>query len=208
MRLPVTPATTLLRTIRDEMARFYGGGRVVVAVDGLDNAGQSAFADELGAVLAEPGLAVFRASMDGFRRPRAERFARGLESGEGRYRDTFDEPTFRRVLLDPFREGWQTSSTTGFQLEAFDVQRDAPVEARWETAPDDATLIVDGIFLHRESLRAAWDWSVWLEGAPRPMDERVRASQRLYFAEVDPRAAATVVIDRTDPDRPRRVVGG
>lgn len=31
--------------------------------------------------------------------------------------------------------------------------------------PDDAVLIVDGIFLHRDELTDAWDLSIWLEVA-------------------------------------------
>ena len=114
-------------------------------------------------VFAEVGTTVFRSSIDGFHRPRSERYARGRRSPEGFYRDSYDYPTFRRVLIDPFREGWQTAATTGFQLEAFDLARDAPVESAWVAAPRDAVLIVDGIFLHRPELRDLWDWSVWLD---------------------------------------------
>ncbi len=38
MRLPVTPTTTLWRALRDEVRRDYPGGRVLVAVDGIDTA--------------------------------------------------------------------------------------------------------------------------------------------------------------------------
>ena len=51
------------------------------------------------------GRAVFRASIDGFHRPRAERYARGRDSPEGFYRDSFDYSLFRRVLVEPFRDG-------------------------------------------------------------------------------------------------------
>src|SRR5690242_12462799 len=156
MRLPVTPTTTLWRELRDEVRHLYGGGRVVIAVDGVDGAGKSTFADGLAEVFAEAGSAVYRASLEGFHRPRAERYARGRRSVEGYYRDSFDYATFRRVLIDPFRDGAQTGGTTGFQLSAFDVVRDAPVEAQWVTAPRDAVLIIDGLFLHRAELRDLW----------------------------------------------------
>src|SRR5918994_1676380 len=73
MRLPITPATTLWRELRDEVTHLYGGGRVIVAVDGIDGAGKTTFADGLAEVFAEAGSAVYRASIDGFHRPRAER---------------------------------------------------------------------------------------------------------------------------------------
>ncbi|MGZ8804778.1 MAG: uridine kinase, partial [Microbacterium sp.] len=138
MRLPTTPAITLLRQLRDEARQHYRRGRVVIAVDGIDGAGKTVFADALAEVFAEDGSAVFRASIDDFHRPRAERYANGRHSPEGFYRDSFDYSTFRRVLIDPFREGGQTGASTGFQLAAFDVVRDTAVESAWTTAPKDA----------------------------------------------------------------------
>ena len=223
MRLPTTPATTLWRGLRDEVRQHYRAGRVIVAVDGRDGAGKTVFADGLAAVFAEDGSAVFRASIDDFHRPRAERYARGRSSPEGFYRDSYDYATFRRVLIDPFRDGRQTAATTGFQLAAFDLARDTPVESAWVTAPRDAVLIVDGIFLHRRELRGLWDWSVWLDV---PVDvaflrmaerdgtdpdflassnARYREGQELYLRDAAPRAAASAIVDNTDLEHPQRV---
>jgi uridine kinase len=223
MRLPTTPATTLWRGLRDEVRRHYRAGRVIVAVDGRDGAGKTVFADGLAAVFAEDGSAVFRASIDDFHRPRAERYARGRTSAEGFYRDSYDYATFRRVLIDPFRDGRQTAATTGFQLAAFDLARDTPVESAWVTAPRDAVLIVDGIFLHRPELRGLWDWSVWLDVpvdvaflrmAERDRTDpdfragsnaRYRDGQELYLRDARPRAAASAIVDNTDLEHPMRV---
>ncbi len=223
MAVPVTPVSTLWRELRDEVRRKYRGGRVLLAVDGIDGAGKSVFADGLAEVFAEAGSTVFRSSIDGFHRPRSERYARGRRSPEGFYRDSFDYPTFRRVLIDPFREGWQTAATIGFQLEAFDVSRDAPVESAWVAAPLDAVLIVDGIFLHRPELRDLWHWSVWLEvpyevayarmalrdgsdpDPDAPSNARDRQGQELYLAEADPRHAASAIVDNSDLAHPYRV---
>lgn len=223
MRLPITPATTLWRGLRDEVRQHYRAGRVIIAVDGRDGAGKTVFADGLAAVFAEDGSAVFRASIDDFHRPRAERYARGHTSPEGFYRDSYDYSTFRRVLIDPFLDGRQTAATTGFQLAAFDLARDTPVESAWVTAPRDAVLIVDGIFLHRPELRGLWDWSVWLdvpvEVAFRRMavrdrtdpdfladsNTRYRDGQELYLRDARPREAASAIVDNTDLEHPKRV---
>jgi uridine kinase len=226
MRLPVTPTTTLWRGLRDRVRRQNAGGRVIVAVDGLDGAGKTVFADGLAEVFAETGDAVFRASIDGFHRPRSERYLRGRNSPEGFYRDSFDYATFRRVLIDPFRDGAQTAGTTGFQLAAFDVVRDAPVESQWVTAPLDAVLVVDGIFLHRPELRDLWDWSIWLEvpfevsyarmalrdgsdpDPDAPSNTRYRQGQEIYLREARPREAASVIVDNADLAHPRIAGGG
>jgi uridine kinase len=222
MRLPTTPVTTLQRVLRDEVRRWFPAGRVIVGVDGIDGSGKTVFADSLAQVFREDGSAVFRASMDDFHRPRVERYAMGRRSPEGFYRDSYDEATLRRVLIDPFRDA-HTSATTGFQLAAFDLARDAQVGARWVTAPQDAVLIVDGIFLQRPSLAEIWDRVVWLEvpwetayarvagrdgtdaDPDAPSNARWRGGQQLYLDEVHPREAASFVIDNSDLAHPKRV---
>lgn len=221
MRLPTTPVTTVLRELRGELRQHYRAGRVIAAVDGVDGAGKAAFADVLAEVLAEDGSAVYRASLDGFQRPRGERLARGRDSADGYYLDGFDLPTLRRVLVDPFRVG----GGTGFQLAAFDATRDVPLEAQWTTAPRDAVLVLDGVFVLRPELRGAWDWSVRLEVPPRvafarlalrhggdpdpdaPANARLRDAHRRYEREADPRAAASAVVENSDAAHPVRVFG-
>lgn len=225
MRLPTNPVTTSWRGLRDEVRQHYRRGRVIVGIDGVDGAGTSAFADGLAEAFAEDGVAVFRASLDDFHRPRSERHQRGRTSPEGYYRDSFDYATFRRVLIDPFRDGAQTGATTGFQLSAFDVDRDAAVEAAWVTASRDAVLICDGIFLHRPELRGIWAWSLWLDvpddiafarlalrdgSDPDPLapsNARRLQGQQLYIRDADPRAAASAIVDNSDLAHPRRVFG-
>ncbi|WP_431280117.1 uridine kinase [Leifsonia poae] len=219
MQLAPTPRVVFLRGLVAEIAHNYGRGRTIVAVDGIDGAGKSAFADDLAAVFREAGHDAYRASMENFHRPRAERWRLGRESPESFYRDSFDYGTFRRVLVDPFR----MAGSTGFQTAAFDVRRDAPIESRWLTAPADAVLIVDGVFLLRPELVGLWNYSVLLEV---PWDEayarlaardgvdpdpdafsnaRYREGQDLYYAEANPRPWASALVDNADPEHPRRV---
>jgi uridine kinase len=219
MQLPPTPRILFLRELVTEIARNYGRGRTIVAVDGIDGAGKTAFADDLAAVFREAGHDSFRASMENFHRPRADRWRLGRESPETFYRDSFDYGTFRRVLIDPFR----LAGSAGFQTAAFDVRRDAPIESRWLTAPADAVLIVDGVFLLRPELRGIWNYSILLEV---PWDEayarlaardgvdpdpdalsnaRYREGQELYYAEADPRLWASAQVDNANPERPRRI---
>jgi uridine kinase len=93
---------------------------------------------------------------------------------------------------------------------------------RWtspgERFPPGAVLVLDGIFLHRDELRAYWDFSVYLDvdfdvstsrlvardGPPAdPASRRYRDGQRLYLAACAPRRRATVVVDNTDLAAPR-----
>jgi uridine kinase len=178
-------------------------GRRILAIDGVDGAGKSMFADDLVAVMGDTGLSGYRASMDGFHRPRAERYARGRDSAEGYYRDSYDYSAFRRSLVDPFRMG----GSAAFVPAVFDVRRNSWLEPEWLTAPEDAVLVVDGIFLHRPELRELWDESIWLEvepgiaaarllerDGPTEHGERYREGQQLYLEECDPSALATLVV--------------
>jgi uridine kinase len=219
---PVTSsdqAIALWRALRDEVRRNSPRGRILIAVDGEDGSGKTRFADHLAAVFAEDGTRVLRASIDDFHRSRSERYRRGRTSPEGFYLDSYDYDAFRRLLVEPFRTG----AADGVRLAAFDLAADRPVDAPSVSVPDDALLIVDGIFLNRPELRGIWHWSVWLDA---PLDvryarmaerdgcdadpaadsnRRYREGQELYLKEAAPRTAASVIVDNTDPASPRRV---
>ncbi|CAN5163269.1 uridine kinase [soil metagenome] len=204
----------VLDALAAEIVSLYAGGRVVVAVDGMDGASTVPFADDLGVALTATGRSVFRASIDDFHRSQAERHARGADSPEGYYRDSFDYSTFRRVLLEPFRMG----GSTAFVTAAFDRVRDLAVQSKWRTGPKDAILVVDGVFLNRPELAGLWNYSIWLDvprelaeermlGRDGPTEnvERYRGGQELYLSETSPRTAASSIIDNRDFEHPRRV---
>jgi uridine kinase len=219
MALQILNRSEVLAALADEILHNYGKGRAIVAVDGLDGAGKTVFADALAAQLGIGNRAVFRASMDDFHNPRAVRYARGKDSPEGFYRDSYDYATFRRVLVEPFRTGWIGS----FVLRAFDLKRDAPFEQKWSSGPADALLVVDGIFLNRPELKGLWNYSIWLEVDPDVAagrviardatdfehdianPERYSGGQELYLRDAKPRDAATATIDNNDFEHPRRL---
>jgi uridine kinase len=214
MALQVLSKSEVIDGLADEILHNYGKGRAIIAVDGLDGAGKTRFADALAARLGVGHRAVFRASIDDFHQSRARRYARGKESPEGFYRDSYDYPTFKRVLTEPFRTGWIGS----FNLKAFDLKRDLPFQPVWSSGPRDALLIVDGIFLNRPELRGIWNFSIWLEVDPKiaaermlvrdgsPVNpERYSGGQELYLAEAKPREVANAIIDNNDYDHPKRI---
>lgn len=202
----------LLDALADEFLHNYAHGRTLLAVDGLEGSGTARFAEHLAERLGRGGHAVFRASIDGFHKPRAHRYLRGKDSPEGFYLDAYDYDLFRRVLVEPFRMG----GSTGFVTVAFDHRRDAQVEMDWKTGPQDATLIVDGVFLNRPELRGLWNYSVWLEVPSEVRDARLRArdggplgsryagAESLYLAQADPSRVASAIVDNAHPDQPAR----
>lgn len=205
--------------LADRIRTLRPGERVAVAVDGVDGAGKTVLADELAEAVG-PGRHVVRVSIDGFHRPRTERYHNGT-GPESFYRDSYDYAAFAAAVLDPFRSGRPITPAVN------DVDRDVRIDVPAVAVADDTVLLVDGIFLHRPELRDAWDATVFVDvpfevSVPRgnarfagnhdPDPEgvdnhRYVGGQRLYFAEADPRSCATWVLDNTDLDRPRLLPG-
>lgn len=188
---------------------------VRIGVDGVDAAGKSTLADELGSVLAGRGRTVLRVSEDDFHAPRRVRYARGRHSPDGFFLDSYDGRLVADVLapLGPDGDG-------RVRRAAFDVARDEPVDAPVEQVPRGAVLVLDGLFLHRDALAGAFDVSVWLRvpfdetfarmaarggcspDPAAPENARYVGGQRRYLRECHPAARATVVVDNADVDAP------
>jgi len=213
----------LLEQLADMVAALRRPHPVRVAVDGPDAAGKTTLADELAAALAARGRTVIRASVDGFHRPRAERYRRGERSAEGYWLDSFDHEAIRANLLDPLGPGGSRRYRTG----TFDFLSDRPRAVPARLAPEDAMLVFDGVFLLRPELDHAWDFRVFLDvpfsetlrraverdrelfGSADAVRERYQQryipGQQLYHAAVRPRQLAEVVVDNRDPASPTLV---
>ncbi len=194
MRLVTTPRVTFLRGIADELLAHYGRGRMIVAIDGPLRSGKSRLGDDLAEVFRERDHTVFRASVEDFHRSREAQAVFGDDTAERYYRYGIDESALRRVLVEPFR----LAGSAAFVTRLFDSSRDAWVEPKWLTGPAYALLVVDGRFLLRERLSGLWDARIAVDGEP------VDPADRLAYAESDPRLAASVVVDLSDPEHPRR----
>ena len=176
-------------------------------------------ADELAHALR--GREVFRAGIDGFHRPRAERYRLGPDSPEGYYRDSFDLDALHRELLEPLGPG----GSRLYRTAVFDFRTDSPVEAATRPAGDDAVLVFDGVFLLRPELRGCWDLSIFVRvepevsvrralerdlelfGSAEEVERRYRTrylpGQQLYLADAHPTDHADFVVDNDCPEQPR-----
>ena len=194
----------VIDALAEEILHNYGHGRVIVAIDGQDTAASDSFGADLVALLKKRGHSAFLARLDDFAAPRDRREARGADSAEGRYRDTYDYSALRRVLIEPFRMG----GSTGFVAAHYDRSRERQILAKWLTAPEDAILVLTGEFLQRPELHGLWNFTVWLEGdatSAEQADARTIAARKLYAKEVRARESATAIIDNADPEHPLRV---
>lgn len=193
MELVSTSRVRFLRAVAEVILERYGRGRMIVAVTGPVGSGASGFADDLRDVLAERDHTVFRAHLDDFHRSREAQAAFGPDTPERYVHYGFDESALLRSLVEPFRMG----GSAAFVTRVLDAARDAWVEPKWLTGPEDAILVIDGRFLLRDRLARLWDYRIAIAGEP------VDAADLVAYAQRDPRTSADLVVDLADPQHPR-----
>lgn len=217
----MTPARrSVLLDLATRIADVSLGRPLRVAVDGRTAAGKTTLSDELAALIRDRGRPVIRTSIDGFHRPKAERYARGRYSAEGYYHDARDLSAIVALLLAPLGPGGDRR----YRTASFDLESDQPIAQEPLRAPDDAILIVDGTFLQRPELRDAWDVTIFLQTAADVAERRAvgrdaaqqggaEAARALYaqryhgaFALYDdlcaPEEIADVVLNNDDFEQP------
>jgi uridine kinase len=133
--------TRVLRTIASRIAERPASPVTLVAVDGVDGAGKTTFADELVTHLEALGSATVRASVDGFHRPRRQRHRRGRCSPEGFFLDSYDLDALRARLLDPLHPGGDLRIVRAIH----DLDGDRALHLDAEPVAEGSVLVVDGI---------------------------------------------------------------
>ena len=196
-----------------------GDDCVRVGVDGVDGAGKTVFAAELAAALRDLGRPVVELSVDDWHRVRSRRHARGRESPEGFWLDSFDHERLIEEALRPLGAG----GSRRFRPAGHDLETDEVLHGDLVEAPPGAVAVVDGLFLHRAELDGAFDFTIFVEvpfevsaarmavrdGSPadpaHPALRRYVEAQRTYFAQRSPWERADLVVDNSDLARPRLV---
>lgn len=212
--------TELLDQLTDLITSFQLQRPIRVAIDGIDCSGKTTLANELAERIQKRGREVIRASIDSFHNPRGIRYRQGNLSPEGYYFNSFDYPELKKSLLIPLGGGGSREYITA----QFDVRSDSIVKVSPESAPDDAILILDGIFLQRPELQGYLDFAIFVDidfdecirrakkrdrelmGDAAEVEKRYRMryipGQELYIEEADPKSKADVVIKNDDPTDP------
>jgi uridine kinase len=187
----------------------------LVAVDGPDGAGKTRFAADLVTHTDRP---VVVAALDDFHHLRAWRHAEG-RTGATVWARSFDYAALRRELVDP----WRSGAGTPFRRRWHDLASDTYPDEPQIPVPRSGVLVVEGVFAQRSELADAWDLVVYVDareevrvsrmaardGVPadarHPAQRRYLDAQRIYLDACGPLEAADVVVDNSDPGRPRIV---
>jgi uridine kinase len=214
----------IIRRLAERILTLPDAHPLRVAIDGVDASGKTTLADELAdelaSALAGHARPALRASIDGFHCPRASRYARGPDSPEGYYLDSYDYAVLRDALLLPLGPG----GSRRFRRAVFDFRTDTPVESPEEEAPANAILLMDGVFLLRPELVACWDYRIFVDapfavalaralardvalfGSAEAVRERYLRryipGQRLYLESAQPLEHANAIVQNADFSRP------
>ena len=187
-----------------------------IAIDGRTSSGKTTLADEIATEARVHGRHVIRTSIDGFHRPRAERYARGRRSAEGYYYDARDLTAVKGLLLRPLGPQGDLLYRTG----NFDLELDKPIDMPPYKAEATDVLIVDGTFLQRPELQCEWDLIIFVDvpeelarvrGVDRDAKrlgghleaeaiyrDRYQPAYAIYETHCDPKAAAHIVVENTE----------
>jgi uridine kinase len=190
-----------------------------VAVTGMGCSGKTTLAGELAAVVDGAGRPVVSVAYDDFHLPRRRRHRQGRLSAEGYLDDSFDHGALRRLVLDPVSAGGPAITPA-----SYDLAGDRPVQVDAVPVPSGSVVMVEGSFLLVPELADRWDLAVLLVADPARILERAAvrdadlgspeqvrelylrrylAAESLHQERDDPWSHADVVVEMTDPTRPR-----
>jgi uridine kinase len=206
----------VLTELAHQIVRLSPHRIIRVAIDGVDGAGKTTFANELADAIRLLRRSVIRASVDGFHNPRAVRYERGRYSPEGYFESSYNYAALKQYLLDPLSPG----GCRRYRAAVFDHVTDMPVALDEREALPSSIVLFDGICLHRPELLRYWDASIFLrvdfavsvvrcaarDGYPTDpaalANRRYVEAQRTYLRACEPEAKATIVIDNDDLSAP------
>jgi uridine kinase len=216
----------MLQRVAEQIMGVKRNHPVRVAVDGIDAAGKSIFADELSSRLNAMGKRTILSSVDYFHNPLEIRHKRGNDSPLGYYEDSFDYKAIISSLLEPLGPG----GSRFYRKAIYDFTIEAPVKSEWLMAKGDEIFIFEGIFLLRPELLPYWDLKIFLDidfetsverASQRERDlelfgevdaitaryrKRYVPGQKIYFQRCHPHESADILVDHHDLFDPKILI--
>ena len=191
-----------------------------VAIDGRTASGKTTFSDELAAFLRDE-KPVIQLSIDGFHRPRAERYRRSRLSPTGYLDDSRDWVAVRELILLPLGPGGDRR----YRTQILDLEADIAIDQEPLIADLTSIALIEGAFLQRSELSKCFDLVIFLDvsaeislargtardfallgGHPNAREiyeKRYLPAFAMYEKRAAPQANADAVVDNNDITEPR-----
>lgn len=201
----------------------HAGRPFIAGITGVDTAGKTSFASDLGDCLSDRSIPVQLVHIDDFHHPRAYRYA-GPDAAENYYTRSFDVQRLVRDVLLPI----QTDGSLARELRLLDLETDSYVASRTFDVNRATVVLLEGVFLLRPEICPFLNFTILLDipwdialvrarerhlgacggaAAVAKYSSKYLPAQRGHFEAVDPWSSADVVIDNSDWRRPRVVKG-
>lgn len=188
----------------------------LIAIDGVDAAGKTSFAQELKENLKIKNKEAIVVSIDNFHQPKSYRYRLGMNSAEGFFYDSYQYDYFIENCILPLKKGMEK-----LVVKCFDLEKDIE-SIEYLSLNSQTMLIVEGIFLHRDELYKIWDYSIYLDvsadiswerNLKRSLEsnpnldiekyrnrfhKRYKAGQELYSEKFRPKQRASIVINNNN----------
>ena len=210
----------LLEEISGRIIKIHSSHVVRVSIDGVDCAGKTMFADELGQYIQSKNRNVIRASIDGFHNTVEVRYEMGKDSPEGYYLKSFNYDAIINKLLKPLGPGGDNKYITA----VYDYKTEKEAREKSQIAPENSILVFEGVFLMRPELKSFWDYKIWLDvdfymvleramkrdlqlfGDADKVKEkymkRYVPGQKIYLDKVNPVSVVDIAIDNSNLSEP------
>ena len=214
------PRTRLLNQLADMIDAVDRPHPVRVGIDGPGASGKTTLANDLIEHLQSRNRPVIHASVDGFHNPPEIRYQQGRDSVTGYYHDSFNHHAITTSLLLPLGPTGDRNYTPA----RYDFRTESEVEPQTHTAPHNAVLLFEGVFVLRDELRDHFDFTCYVDvdfeettrraahrdaehfGSPHAVTQRYRTryipGQQLHLDSAQPHRRANVVIDNNNPHHP------
>jgi uridine kinase len=199
--------------LTDKIPLPTGDSNVLIAIDGPVAAGKSTLAVDLVRTLQKQNHPVIHITYDHFLNPEAVRWgALDDQAGERHFLHSHDHNALLANVLMPLKPG----GSSLFRPKIFERGLDAPEYAEWRSAAPGSLVIVDGIYLLRDELVNAWDFSIYVHAEKdarigrkiirdaqdmEVFEKRYFPAWEMYEERCNPKERASVVVLCDDFDQ-------
>jgi uridine kinase len=211
----------VINTLVDSIEAIEVSQPKLIAVSGITASGKSTLASEVYQCLTERGHETIRASIDDFHHCSQDRNNQDKPSWQAYYENAHDYESLLGRLIRPLADGGDRR----FQLGSLDLAKDIAIDPSFQTAGDNAYMVIDGTFLFKPTLNPFWHYRIFVDtdfevararGVKRDSPnlggeaateqkylQRYHKASEVYLREVNPAGLAQAIVKNNNVEAPQ-----